>query len=356
MSRKIPIWRPWILSVLGFSLPCLLFAHEVRAQADYFKGKTVTIIQGRRPGGTGDLRARSILSALSKHIPGNPVLLFKFMPGGGGRAAANYLYKRARPNGLTMANISSTFIDAAILGQRGIEYDIDKFIYLGSPLAGGPQVLFTRKESGFDSMEKLRTTEGVRLGTLSVGHSIYYTPRIFAYILRLKEPRFVVGYSGPELNVALLTGEVDGRSSGPDTVIRRNIIDQVDLQGMIELPKGKKSPHPAFSKVPALETFAKSDLERRLLALWRSFRGVGSPFILPPGTPPKQVKVLQTAFRKALRDPLFRNEWKSLTNEEATPLMPEELENLVRNRPQDREAIKLFKVLSGAGPLPTPPG
>ncbi len=124
---------------------------------------------------------------------------------------------------------------------------------------------------------------------------------------------------------------------------------------MIELPKGQKYPDPAFSKVPALESYTKSDIERRLLSLWRSFRGVGSPFILPPGTPPERVKVLQTAFRNALRDPLFRKEWKTLTGQEATPLMPEELEKLVKNRPQDREAIKLFKVLAGPAPLPTPP-
>ena len=356
MSQKNNNWRPWILSFLGLLLPCLLFAQEVRAQAEFFKGKTITIIQGRRPGGTGDLRVRSVMSSLNKHIPGNPVLLFKFMPGAGGRAAANYLYKRARPDGLTMANISSTFIDAAILGQRGVEYDLDKLIYLGSPLSGGPQVLFTRKEVGLDSIEKLRAAEGVRFGALSVGHSIYYTPRIFAYILRLKDPKFVVGYSGPELSVALLSGEVDGRSAGPDTAIRRNMVGNVDFHGMIELPKGKKYPHPAFSKLPALETFARSDLERRLLGLWRSFRGAGSPFILPPGTPRDRVEALQAAFRKALRDPEFRNEWKKLTGEDAEPLLPEELAKLVRNRPQDREAIKLFKVLAGPAPLPRPPG
>jgi tripartite-type tricarboxylate transporter receptor subunit TctC len=355
MSRQqIKNCRWKILSILGLALPFLLVTQEVKAQADFFAGKTITLIQGRRPGGTGDMRVRSVVPSLQKHIPGNPAIISEFMPGAGGRTAANHLYNNARPDGLTMANISSTFIDAAILGQKGVQYDLDKLIYLGSPLRGGPQVFFTRKDAGFSSIEKLRATPGVRIGSLAVGHSVYYTGRIFAYVLRLRNPNFVVGYSGPELDVALDAGEVDARTAGPDTPLRRNLIGKVDFHAIIELPKGEKYPHPAFAQLPDLDTFAKSDLERRVIGLWRAFRDAGSPFILPPGTPKDRVEVLQEAFRKALKDPGFHNEWKKLTGEDAAPLMPEELAQLVRDRPRDPEAIDLFKTLSGPNPLPTP--
>ncbi len=71
------------------------------SQAPFYEGKTITIIQGRDPGGTGDLRARSLVPFLQKYIPGNPTIVMEYMPGGGGRKAANHLYRSARPDGLT---------------------------------------------------------------------------------------------------------------------------------------------------------------------------------------------------------------------------------------------------------------
>jgi tripartite-type tricarboxylate transporter receptor subunit TctC len=56
------------------------------AQTPYYQGKTITIVHGRDPGGTGDLRVRAMLPSLQKHIPGSPTIVNEFMPGGGGRA------------------------------------------------------------------------------------------------------------------------------------------------------------------------------------------------------------------------------------------------------------------------------
>ncbi len=76
-------------------LPVSLFS-----QADFYQGKTITIIQGREPGGSGDMRAKAVIPFLRKYIPGNPTIVSEYMPGGGGRKAANYIYGVARPDGL----------------------------------------------------------------------------------------------------------------------------------------------------------------------------------------------------------------------------------------------------------------
>ena len=55
------------------------------SQAPFYQGKTITIIQGREPGGTGDMRVRAVLPYLRKYIPGNPTIVTEFMPGAGGR-------------------------------------------------------------------------------------------------------------------------------------------------------------------------------------------------------------------------------------------------------------------------------
>jgi hypothetical protein len=73
----------------------------------------------------------------------------------------------------------------------------------------------------------------------------------------------------------------------------------------METPKGDKHPHPTFAKLPEIETFAKNDRERKMLALQRGFRVTGTPFVLPPGTPKDRVDILKEAFRKTYLDPEF---------------------------------------------------
>lgn len=60
--------------------------------------------------------------------------------------------------------------------------------------------------------------------------------------------------------------------------------------------------------------------------MWRTFSLVGSPYILPPGTPKDRVEILQEAMRRAFKDPEFHSEYKNLVGDEADSLMPEELE------------------------------
>lgn len=112
--------RRWkILSCLGLAFPFLLASHDAQSQADFYKGKTITFIQATEPGGTGDLRARALISSLQKHIPGNPAIISEYMPGGGGRKAANHMYKVARPDGLTFAWVSVGAINSAVLREPG---------------------------------------------------------------------------------------------------------------------------------------------------------------------------------------------------------------------------------------------
>ena len=350
-DKKHSVWQS-ALSVLFifYFVPGLAFS-----QTPFFQGKTVTIIQGRDPGGTGDLRVKALFPFLQKYIPGNPTIVSEYMPGGGSRKAANHIYRSARPDGLTVGNLSSAMVSLAILGESGVLYDIDKFFYLGSPYSTYHAVFVSRKQAGLSSMEKLRGASGVKIGAQSVGFSTYNEGRLFAYLLGLKEPKFIAAYGGAELDPALLRGEIDARATGPDTLLRTpDWLEKglVDIHAIMETPKGDKHPHSQFSRLPEIESFAKSDRERKVLALQRAFRVAGTPFILPPGTPKDRVEILQEAFRKTYRDPDFFREYKKLTADEPTPLLPENHEKAIREIPRDPEAIELFKKLVGADPLP----
>ena len=190
-----------IFSSVVFLAVGLLNAWPAFSQTPYYAGKTITIIRGGGPGGSGEFQSRALMPYLKKYIPGNPTITMEFMDGASGRKAANYFYT-AKPDGLKIGS-AGAMIPGPILGLPGSNYDIDKFIYLGSTETGNPYVFFTRKATGIDSLEKLRSASGMRIGAHSVGHSVYVTARMFAYYLNFKEPKFVVGFTDPEMDVAM---------------------------------------------------------------------------------------------------------------------------------------------------------
>ena len=340
--------------ILIFLFALSLSAAAGFAQAPFYQGKTITMIVSTAPGGTGDLRVKAMAPVLRRHIPGNPAIAMEYMDGGGGRKAANYLFRNSRPDGLTMGAMSGGIVSMEIMRECGVMYDLDKFIYLGAPESGGHYIIYTRKELGLSSIDKLRAASGLRIGAQSVGHVSYVAGRLFAYFLGLKDPKFIAGYSAPEVDAALLRGELDGRANLATSMLRRNPEwvdkDMMDFHSMMEVPLGAK--HPRFPTVPEIESFAKSEREKKVLAVWRVFRLVGSPYMLPPGTPKDKVEILQEAMRKTLKDAQFHREYKKLVGDDVDPLMPEELSKVIREIPRDSEVIEMLRTLSGAGPLP----
>ena len=345
-----------------FLLACVLTALGMPAmappsafsQTPFYQGKTVRIVVAATPGGTADFRVRALVPFLRKYIPGNPTVVLEFMDGSGGRRAANYIYGNARPDGLTLGALSGGIVALNIMGETGVMYDVDKFIYLGSSEGASHQIIYTRKELGLDSIEKLRATSGIRIGAQSVGHVAYVSGRLFAYFIGMKDPKFIAGYTAPEVDAALLRGELDGRSNNPTSVLRRNPewLEKgvMNFHSILEAPKGAK--HPRFGHLPEIESFAKFEKEIRLLLLWRSLRVIGSPYVLPPGTLQERVKILKEAIAKAFQDREFHTEHEKLAGDSAELIMPDTMAKIIKETPRDAEVIDTLKKLSGAGPLP----
>ena len=333
----------------------LLALSSASAQTPFYQGKTITMIASTAPGGTGDLRVKAMVPTLRKYIPGNPTIIIEYMDGGGGRKGANYLYRNAKPDGLTIGALSGGIVGLQIMRESGVMYDIDKFIQLGTPESTNHYTIYTRKELGANSVEKLRALSGIRIGAQSVGHVSYIAGRLFAYLFGLKQPQFIAGYTAAEVDAALVRGELDGRANNAASVLRRNPdwLDKgiMDFHAIMEIPKGDK--HARLGHLPEIESFAKNAKEKKLVAMWRGFRLVGSPYMLPPGTPKERVEVLQDAFRKTYRDAEFHKDFLRLVGDDAEPLMPEELAKAIREIPREVEVVELLSSLAGARPLPS---
>jgi tripartite-type tricarboxylate transporter receptor subunit TctC len=324
------------------------------SQTPFYQNKTISVVLGGPSGGSADMRTRAVINVLRRHIPGNPAIVMRYMPAGGGRQAANHIYSVAARDGLEIGSMGAALVANAVLGATGVRYDIDKFVYLGTPDSAQHYVFITSRKTRLISLERLRSAAGLRIGAQSVGHPVYIVGRLFAYYLGLKEPRFVTGYKGPEIDIALIGGELDARAGTGETILLRTPewLDKglVDIHASIEIPKGKR--HPRFAQLPELESFAESARERRLLEMFRSFRLSGQSFFLPPETPRDRVQILRVAMRKTLEDPEFHKEFHKLTGDDATPLMPETLEKAIKEMPRDPDVVELFNKLAGAEPLP----
>ena len=253
-------------------LPCSVFS-----QADFYRGKTITMIQGRDPGGSGDLRAKAMIPFLQKHIPGNPTVISQYMPGGGGRKAANHVFRSSRPDGLTIGNAGSSMVQLELLGESGVMYNIDKFFYLGSPYSVYHPVFFSRKQAGLDSLAKLRAASGVRVGGQSVGFSSYIEGRPVQLRSRSQRPKIRHGLRPALSSTRRCCAARSMRARRAPTVLcltpewlKGGV---VDFHTIINIPKGEK--HPQFGHLPELESLARSDKDRKVIILQRAFRVAG---------------------------------------------------------------------------------
>ncbi len=101
-----------------------------------------------------------------------------------------------------------------------------------------------------------------------------------------------------------------------------------------------------------MDSFAKTDMDHKLLNMFRALLYPRWPFFLAPGAPKESVSILKHAFRKTFQDPEFMKYFKKMMGAEASPLNAEEVEQAIAAIPRDPEVLTLFKALAGPGPLP----
>ncbi|MBI2360033.1 MAG: hypothetical protein HYV04_14255 [Deltaproteobacteria bacterium] len=298
------------------------------AQESFFKGKTMRIVVGFSAGGGFDNYSRAIARHMGKHIPGNPTVIVENMTGAGSIAAANYLYRIAKPDGLTIGNFHGFQILNQVLGAPGIEFDARKFEWLGVPVQDTGACAVTRA-SGITNLEQWKAAKTpVKLGGVAPGDASYGMARVLKEVLGLPvQP--IPGYKGTaEIRLAAESGELAGGCWQWESmkVIWRKALDAGDVRVVIQLvPK----PHPELLKVPLAVSLAKSEESRLLLqAAVHDPNSITRPYSLAPGTPKERVKLLQKAFMDTMRDPEFLADAKK-SKMDIDPAPGEEVEKTV---------------------------
>jgi tripartite-type tricarboxylate transporter receptor subunit TctC len=262
----------------------------------------ITFIVGYSPGGIYDQYTRLIARHITKYIPDQPNTIVENMTGAGGIIAANHLYNRAKPDGLTVAAWASPLILQQIMGNDATKFDARKVGWVGIPGPYDTACHFNR-ESGIKTVDDWFVSKRpVKISSIGPGTGLSDVPKLLKAALGL--PLEVVeGYKGgAEARVAVENGEVDGLcASWQATKISwRSQMDSGKIQ--VVLQATLKS-HPDLKDVPLANNYAKTDEARILLKVADNVHVYQFPYSVAPGTPPERLQILQQAFIKTLRDP-----------------------------------------------------
>jgi len=320
--------------IVGLFVLFLLSAVSTSAQAasaaeqTFYRGKTIRIIVGFAAGGGFDVYARAIARNLGRHIPGNPAIIVDNMTGAGSRIAANYLYK-APADGLIIGNFIGSLVLQQIMGDKGIEFDAQKFEWLGAPVQDETVCALT-KGSGINSLEEwFAAKKPVKLGGEAPGANDSDVPRVLKAALGLPI-QLIEGFKGTSnIRIAAEAGEVDGGcwtwasirttwSKGLESGLVKAII-QVNAQKAPDIPN-----------VPNAIDYAKTAEARVLIE-----SGVHAPsailraYVLAPGTPKERVNMLRNAFNATMKDPDFLTEMNK-SKLEINALSGVEVESVVK--------------------------
>ncbi|HWP58645.1 MAG TPA: tripartite tricarboxylate transporter substrate-binding protein [Candidatus Acidoferrales bacterium] len=284
------------------------FLSPVQAE-DFYKDKTVRFIVGYSPGGSFDLYTRVIARHFPKHVPGQPTTVVENMTGAGGIIAANHLYNRAAPDGLTIGAWAAPLLLQQIMGNDAVKFDGRKFGYLGVPSPYDTVCTFNERSGIASVQDWFAAKRPVKISSIGPGTSTSDIPKLLKAALNL--PLEVVeGYKGgADARLAVESGEVDGYCGSWQTVetVWRAAFESGKIRPVLQ---ATLESHPRYKHVPLAATFAKSDLARQLITVADSAHGAQFPYSVPPGAPKERLELLQKAFVDTLKDPEFLAEAK----------------------------------------------
>jgi len=308
-----------IAAIAAIAFAALTLPSGARAQsvAEFYRGKNVELLIGYSGGGGYDVYARLLARHMGRHIPGNPTIVPRNMPGAGSLVLANWLYNVAPKDGTVIGATGRGTPFDPMLGIDAARFDPTKYLWLGS-MNNEVSVCVSWHTSGITKFDELLQRELVVGGTGPSADTDQF-PRITNSVLGTKF-RIISGYpGGNDISLAMERGEVGGRCGWSwSSVIstRMNWFKEKKVHVLMQLALEK---HDDLPDVPLVVDLAKTDEQRQILRLIFARQALGRPFMGPPGVPQDRAAALQAAFTATMKDKAFLAEAKK-ADLEITPL------------------------------------
>jgi hypothetical protein len=296
--------RPRISHAGPIALAAAMLAASPAPAADYFAGKTIDLLIGGGPGGGYDIYARAVAKHMSRHIPGQPPIVPKNMPGAGSARAAGFITTMAPKDGTALAALMPGAIMGPLLDEKAAEalFDPTKVNYIGTANSG-TRVCLTLKTSKIKSFDDVLTQKAV-FGGISTNDSTQEYGYLHKNTAGAKYD-VVSGYRGtPDIALAIERGEIDGvcgwdwssfKSQKPDWLRdnKVNVLLQVGLE-----------PHGELTRigVPSVFKYVRNEDDRKVVELVISQQVFHRSYIAPPEIPAEPLAILRSAFDATMRD------------------------------------------------------
>ncbi len=300
-----------------------------QAPSEFFKDKTVTFYVGLSAGGGYDVNARLVARHIGKYIPGNPQVIVRNMPGGGGLVMTNYVANVANKDGLHIGAPQRGIPFEPLLGDHSnAKFDAVKLNWIGSANTD-TSVAVVHKRTDVKVWQDLRTRKNdVIVAGTGIGTESVTVPYILRNLLGFKF-RVIAGYpGGSEMNLAMLRGEVDGRGTFSWTSLKPHLKEWVDTGELVILYQQGLRKHPDIPNVPLVLDLADEPDIRRVLRVQFTAFELGRPYFVSDGVPADRVAALRRAFDMAMKDKTLLADADKL-NQEINPFTGEEMQKVL---------------------------
>ena len=286
-------WACKVLIVFAWLALCV---EPVWAQANFYEGKTLTLLIGAKSGSL-EIAAQVVAHHLGKYIPGKPTVIVQHMPGAAHLLATNNVFNISRPDGLTILASNPNVAIAQLSKLEQVRFDVRKFQWLGSSGADG--VMFSiRPDLPYKTLDELKKADKELVaGTTGPGSNAHDFPLLLKEFAGLKL-KLVSGYpANSDVLLAIERKEVDAWSALGTTI--KLAADRGAVRPLIR----GRVPTPGFENLPVDEELTTSALGKSLMAIKSLPLAIGRAFAAAPGTPADRVAMLRDAFAKAINDP-----------------------------------------------------
>ena len=323
----------WVSTLAALCiLPAPAAAQSV---ADFYKGKTVTIVVSTSTGGGYDALARGIARHLGRLIPGNPLVVVRNMPGAGGITAVNWLFNSAEKDGTVLGLVQNGTPLEPLFGTKEARYDATKFNWLGTPSYEVSMVLLWHTVP-VNTVEDLRTRE-TNVGASGANSTPAFYTRMLNATLGTKM-KLINGYPGQnDAFLAMERGELDGYPSvfySALTSTRPTWLKEKKAKAIVQYGPARLKELP---DVPFATDLLKNEDDRLLMQASSAPQALGRPLLLPPGVPADRVAAMRKALADTFNDAQFKADAEKI--------------GLIVNAPQTGEQLQ--KVIADA--YQTPP-
>lgn len=270
----------------------------------FYSGKTVQLMVGYSAGGGYDTYARTVARHLGKHIPGNPDVIVKNVPGAGSLVLMNQLANTLPRDGSVLGSINSGMPFEPLFGNDKAQFDIETMNWLGNVLVA-TTVGVIHERAGVDSWQDLKTKR-VTMGATGAGSNTNIVPRIMAKIFDLQID-VIAGYPGAnDIVLAMERGEVDGLGSRFMSSLKSSTPEWLEPDSKVKiLYQIARKKHPDLPDVPLVSEMAETETQRQAANLLGARLVMGRPYVAPPGVPADRLAALRKAMKDTANDPEF---------------------------------------------------